>query len=68
MVNLLENVVQFTAIILFLCLIYYYRYFKKMKRERVLTGIENLIFRLTQSAFILCAASVVLLFLDRNFG
>lgn len=67
-VNLLENIYQISAIILLLCAIYYYRHFKKMKRERKLNSSELSIYIITRIAIILFAASYMLLFLDRNYG
>nr|WP_084786630.1 hypothetical protein [Bacillus tuaregi] len=66
MVNLLENIFQVTAILLLLCSIYYYRHFKKMKRERKLTKSERTIYIITQVAIFLCAGSYLLLFLNGN--
>ncbi|KLT19925.1 hypothetical protein AA980_05090 [Neobacillus vireti] len=68
MISLLENVFQLSAVILLLCSFYYYRHFKKIKRERKLTLFEFLIYVITQVALYLCAGSYLLLFLDRNFG
>ncbi|WP_226671597.1 hypothetical protein [Metabacillus litoralis] len=68
MVSLLENLFQISAIILLLCSFYYYRYFKKIKRERKLNLFERSIYITTQIAIYLCAGSYLLLFLDRNFG
>ncbi|MEH7238004.1 hypothetical protein V7097_17665 [Bacillus sp. JJ1562] len=68
LVSLLENLFQVTAIILLLCSFYYYRHFKKIKRERKLTIFELSIYIITQVAIYLCAGSYLLLFLDRNFG
>ncbi|MFE3576391.1 hypothetical protein [Lysinibacillus sp. NPDC059133] len=68
MVSLLENIFQVSAIILLLCSLYYYRHFKKIRRERKLTSFEFSIYVITQVALYLCAGSYLLLFLDRNFG
>ncbi|MCL1702625.1 hypothetical protein [Lysinibacillus sp. Bpr_S20] len=68
MVSLLENIFQVSAIILLLCSLYYYRHFKKIRRERKLTSLEFSIYVITQVALYLCAGSYMLLFLDRNFG
>nr|WP_082332585.1 hypothetical protein [Lysinibacillus contaminans] len=68
MVILLENIFQVSAIILLLCSFYYYRHFKKIRRERKLTLFEFSIYVITQVAIYLCAGSYMLLFLDRNFG
>ncbi|SET63776.1 hypothetical protein SAMN05216389_11820 [Oceanobacillus limi] len=68
MISLLENLFQISAIILLLCSFYYYRHFKKIKRERKLTLLERSIYITTQAAIYLCAGSYLLLFLDRNFG
>lgn len=67
LVSLLENIFQVSAIILLLCSFYYYRHFKKIKRERKLTLFEFSIYIITQVAFFLCAGSYLLLFLDRNY-
>nr|WP_245203697.1 hypothetical protein [Ammoniphilus resinae] len=67
MVNLLENIFQLSAIILLLCSFYYYRHFKKVKRERKLNSLELSIYIITRVAFFLCAGSYLLLFLDRNY-
>ncbi|MCP1144858.1 hypothetical protein [Lysinibacillus endophyticus] len=40
MVSLLENIFQISAVILLICAVYYYRHFKKTKRERKLTSFE----------------------------
>ncbi|TYS14149.1 hypothetical protein FZC78_20120 [Rossellomorea vietnamensis] len=68
MVSLLNNLFQASAIILLLCSIYYYRHFKKIKRDRKLTLVELSIYITTQAAIYLCAGSYLLLFLNRNFG
>ncbi|MEL4025167.1 hypothetical protein NSS73_08630 [Lysinibacillus endophyticus] len=68
MVSLLENIFQISAVILLICAVYYYRHFKKTKRERKLTSFEFLIYIITQIALYLCAGSYMLLFLDRSFG
>ncbi|HWJ78017.1 MAG TPA: hypothetical protein VNR61_08060 [Niallia sp.] len=68
MVHLLENIFQVSAIILLLCSFYYYRHFKKIKRERKLTLSEFSIYIITKVALFICASSYLLLFLDRNFG
>ena len=62
MVSLLENIFQISAIILLLCSFYYYRHFKKVKRERKLTLFELSIYIITQVAMYLCAGSYLLLF------
>ena len=67
LVSLLENIFQISAIILLLCSFYYYRHFKKIKRERKLTLFEFSLYIITQVAFFLCAGSYLLLFLDRNY-
>ncbi|OOR04820.1 hypothetical protein BW897_31800 [Bacillus cereus] len=67
LVNLLENTFQLSAIILLLCSFYYYRHFKKIKRERILTSFEFSIYIITRVAFFLCAGSYLLLFLDKNY-
>ncbi|SOC13322.1 hypothetical protein SAMN05880501_107156 [Ureibacillus xyleni] len=68
MIFILENIFQLSAIILALCSIYYYRHFKKTRKERKLTFNESVIYIVTRIAIYLCAASYVVLFLDRNFG
>nr|WP_111440900.1 hypothetical protein [Psychrobacillus insolitus] len=68
MVNILENLFQVSAIILLLCSFYYFKHFKKIKRERKLSLPELSIYVITQIAIYLCAGSYLLLFLDRNFG
>ncbi|RKQ16774.1 hypothetical protein D8M03_09160 [Lysinibacillus endophyticus] len=68
MVYILENIFQLSAIVLVLCSMYYYRHFKKTKRERKLTFYETVIYVVTRIAIYLCAVSYVLLFLDRNYG
>ncbi|MDL4839414.1 hypothetical protein QQS35_02925 [Aquibacillus sp. LR5S19] len=68
MVSLFETIFQISAIILFLCSFFYYRYFKKVKRERKLTSFELSVYIITQVAIYLCAGSYLLLFLERNFG
>ncbi|AVQ98173.1 hypothetical protein OBCHQ24_03745 [Oceanobacillus iheyensis] len=68
LVNILENVFQLSAIVLLLCSFYFYRHFKKIKRERKLTATELSVYLITQVAAFLCAGSYFLLFLDRNFG
>ena len=67
MVSLLENIFQISAAILLLCSLYYYRYFKKMKRDRKLSFYELSIYLITQVAILLLASSYLLLFLERNF-
>lgn len=67
MVSLLEITFQISAIILVLCSFYYYRYFKKVKRERKLTLFELSTYIVTQVAIYLCAGSYLLLFLNRNY-
>lgn len=67
LISLLENIFQVSAIILLLCSFYYYRHFKKVKRERKLTLFELSIYIITQVAIFLCAGSYLLLWLDKNF-
>lgn len=67
MISILENIFQISAAILLLCSLYYYRYFKKVKRERKLTFYELSIYIITQVAIFFLAGSYLLLFLDRNF-
>ncbi|MEK3953881.1 hypothetical protein SAMN05421670_0100 [Psychrobacillus psychrotolerans] len=67
MVSLLENIFQISAIILLLCSLYYYRHFKKTKRERKLTSLEFSMFLLTEVAIFLCAGSYLLLLLDKGW-
>ncbi|MEK5207352.1 hypothetical protein MHI40_10130 [Psychrobacillus sp. FSL H8-0510] len=67
MVSLLENIFQISAIILLLCSLYYYRHFKKTKRERKLTSLEFSMFLLTEAAIFLCAGSYLLLLLDKGW-
>ncbi|WP_188383562.1 hypothetical protein [Ornithinibacillus halotolerans] len=68
MINILESIFQISAVILLLCAIYYYRHFKKIRRERKLTSQERFVYIVTQIAINLCIVSYLLLFLDRNFG
>ncbi|XKE81203.1 hypothetical protein LG273_04115 [Oceanobacillus kapialis] len=68
MVSILENIFQISAALLLLCALYYFRHFKKIKRERKLTSTELSVYIITQVAIFLCAGSYLLLFLDRNFG
>ena len=68
LVSLLENIFQISAIILLLCSFYYYRHFKKIKRERKLTAFELSVYIITRIALFLCAGSYLLLFLDRSSG
>lgn len=68
MVSLLENTFQISAIILFLCAIYYYRHFKITKKKRTLTAFEFSIYILTKIALYLFAASYMLLLLNGNFS
>ncbi|NQD66016.1 hypothetical protein HP456_08770 [Bacillus haikouensis] len=65
MIHLVENTFQFSAIILLLCLLYYYRHFKKTKSERKLTLSELFIYIITQVAIFLCGGSYLLLVLDK---
>jgi len=65
LVELLEYTLQVSAVILLLCAIYYYRFFKKMKRERKLTPIEYSMYIITQIAYLLCGGSYILLLLDK---
>ncbi|WP_234987161.1 hypothetical protein [Bacillus sinesaloumensis] len=64
----MEHIFQLSAAFLILCSFYYYRHFKRVRRERKLTIMEFLIYISTQVALFLCAGSYLLLFLDRNFG
>ncbi|MDQ0229126.1 hypothetical protein J2S19_000376 [Metabacillus malikii] len=68
MVMVLNQIFQISAVILLLCSFYYFRHFKKVKKERDLTFTEFSIYVITQIAIYLCAGSYILLFLDRNFG
>jgi hypothetical protein len=63
--SILENTFQLTAVILLLCSLFYFRHFKKTKKERKLTPIELSIYILTQVAMFLCAGSYLLLLLDK---
>ena len=68
MVEVVENTFQISAVISLLCLLYYYRFFKKIKRERKLTPFEISIYIITRIAFFLCSGSYLLLFLDGMDG
>lgn len=68
MVSFLENTFQISAIILFLCAIYYYSHFKKMKKKRTLTAFEFSIYMLTKIALYVFAVSYMLLLLNGNFS
>lgn len=65
MVVLLENAFQISAAILLVCGIYYYRHFKRMKKDRKLSSSERAIYLITQIALYICAGSYILLFLDK---
>lgn len=62
---LLENAFQISAAILLVCGIYYYRHFKRMKKDRKLSSSERAIYLITQIALYICAGSYILLFLDK---
>ncbi|RLL48344.1 hypothetical protein D8M04_03510 [Oceanobacillus piezotolerans] len=67
MISILENILQVTAGILILCSFYFYRFFKKVKKDRKLNLIEQCIYIITQIAIFLCTVSYLLLLLDRNY-
>ena len=67
MVSVLENLHQFSLIMLFVCLFFLYRYLKKLKRERTLTSFEYSMFLIIKVSYFICAGSYVLLFLDRHY-
>ena len=66
LVSVLENMFQISGAILLLCGIYYYRHFKKMKRERKLTKGEATIYIVTRIAIFCCGFSYILLLLDQS--
>ena len=66
LVSVLENMFQISGAILLLCGIYYYRHFKKMRRERKLTKSEATIYIITKIAMFCYGVSYFLLFLDQS--
>ncbi|WP_232353635.1 hypothetical protein [[Bacillus] enclensis] len=61
----LENIFQLSASILLLCSLFYFRHFKKTKKQRKLTPFELSVYIITQVAIFLCAGSYLLLLLDK---
>jgi hypothetical protein len=49
----LENIFQLSAALLLLCSLFYYRHFKKTKKQRKLTPFELSIYIITQVAIFL---------------
>ncbi|RKQ30012.1 hypothetical protein [Oceanobacillus halophilus] len=66
MIGFIEIIFQVSGVVLFLCAIYYYLHFKKIKRERKLTTVELSVYVVTQIAFFLLGSSYLLLLLDKG--
>lgn len=64
MENILENAFQISGVILLICGIYFYRHFKKMKKEKKLTSSEHAVYIITRIAMFVWAGSYFLLFLN----
>lgn len=67
MIDLLENVYQISGVVLIACAVYYYFHFREIKKERKLTTVELSVYIITQVAFLLWAASNLLMILDKNY-
>ncbi|EOO27843.1 hypothetical protein ICM_01804 [Bacillus cereus BAG1X2-3] len=59
-VLLVENLYQMSIVLLILCSFCFYRYLKKIKRERKLTGFEITMYIVTQLAYFIWAATIFL--------
>ncbi|MBE5106703.1 hypothetical protein IGI01_15890 [Bacillus thuringiensis] len=59
-VLLVENLYQLSIVLLLLCSFCFYRYLKKMKRERKLTGFELMMYIVTQLAYFIWATTTLL--------
>ncbi|AXK18561.1 MULTISPECIES: hypothetical protein [Bacillus] len=59
-VLLVENLYQLSIFLLLLCSFCFYRYLKKMKRERKLTGFEITMYIMTQLAYFIWATTTLL--------
>ncbi|EJQ88861.1 hypothetical protein COM21_08475 [Bacillus toyonensis] len=59
-VLLVENLYQLSIVLLLLCSFCFYRYLKKMKRERKLTGFEITMYIMTQLAYFIWATTTLL--------
>ncbi|QPW48448.1 hypothetical protein G9298_11965 [Bacillus thuringiensis] len=59
-VLLVENLYQLSIVLLLLCSFCFYRYLKKMKRERKLTGFEITMYIITQLAYFIWATTTLL--------
>lgn len=66
MLSLLDYIHQVSGVILLVCAVYYYRHFKKTKRERKLTTSELSMFVITKISFFLFGVSYYLLLLDKD--
>ncbi|ALL24035.1 hypothetical protein ABEX41_08885 [Bacillus tropicus] len=59
-VLLVENLYQMSIVLLLLCSFCFYRYLKKIKRERKLTNFEITMYIMTQLAYFIWAATTFL--------
>ncbi|HDX9511675.1 TPA: hypothetical protein ROY06_005027 [Bacillus cereus] len=59
-VLLVENLYQMSIVLLILCSFCFYRYLKKIKRVRKLTGFEITMYIVTQLAYFIWAATTFL--------
>ncbi|WP_088344652.1 hypothetical protein [Bacillus cereus] len=59
-VLLVDNLYQMSIVLLILCSFCFYRYLKKIKRERKLTGFEITMYIVTQLAYFIWAATTSL--------
>ncbi|PHD56932.1 hypothetical protein COF61_25550 [Bacillus toyonensis] len=64
-VLLVENLYQLSIVLLLLCSFCFYRYLKKMKRERKLTGFEITMYIMTQLAYFIWATTTLLKMLSQ---
>ncbi|SET18415.1 hypothetical protein SAMN05216389_106211 [Oceanobacillus limi] len=65
-INLVQNLHEFSVLLLLLGSFIYYRQLRKVKRERKLTSLESTMYVITQLAYILWAGSYLLMILDKN--
>ncbi len=65
-VLLVENLYQMSIVLLLLCSFCFYRYLKKMKRERKLTGFELTMYIVTQLAYFIWAFTSFIKLLSKS--
>lgn len=61
----MENIYQIAGLVIFISAIFYFFYFRKIKKERKLIQVERLVYIITQIVIFLWALSFILFIIDK---